>query len=85
MNTDHTEPRRLVPLGTLASDLGLQPRAIREAAEAGTIPCVRVGSTGLLFDRDLIERVLLKRAACPPSHADSPRACEEVSDAQTAQ
>lgn len=51
-----------MPLGILASDLGLQPRALREAAQAGTIPSIRVGSTGLLFDREAVERTLLARA-----------------------
>jgi hypothetical protein len=60
-NTD-SEARRLVPLGTLASDLGLQPRAIREAVEAGTIPAVKVGARGLLFDPRAVEDALLRQA-----------------------
>lgn len=69
-------PRRLVPLGILASDLGLQAKALRESAERGEIPCVRVGERGLLFDRELVERVLLARAAgepVPPTPETAPR------------
>jgi hypothetical protein len=82
MKIRDTEPGRLVTLGNLASDLGLQPRALREAAEAGTIPSVRVGSRGLLFDRDLVQRVLLAHAAGNPSSPDPRPSREEARHAQ---
>jgi len=54
--------RRLLPLGAMASELGIQAKDLRQAALAGTIPCVRVGERGLMFDSDAVERALLDQA-----------------------
>jgi hypothetical protein len=61
MSTDNGE--RLLPLGAMASHLGIQPKDLRQAAESGTVPCVRVGERGLLFDPKAVEHVLAERAA----------------------
>jgi hypothetical protein len=65
--------RRLLPLGAMASQLGIQAKDLRQAAEAGTIPCVRVGERGLMFDPVIVEQALLDQA--------SSRSREEVHDA----
>ena len=63
MAINNPDARRLVPLLALAGDLGVSPRALREAVDAGDVPAVRIGKRGLLFDRESVERVLLDRAA----------------------
>lgn len=62
---------RLLPLSSLAAVLGIRPSDLRAAAERGEVPCVRVGERGLLFDRELVERELLRRAA-----GETPSPCE---------
>lgn len=64
------DTNRLTPSGTLAAILGIREPDLRAAADRGEIPCARVGARGLLFDRELVERILLERAsgeAGPPS------------------
>jgi len=56
-------PTRLLPLSSLAAALGIRPADLRVAAEKGEIPCVRVGTRGVLFDRLIVERELLRRAS----------------------
>lgn len=54
---------QLLPLGAMAADLGVNPPDLRSEAELGRIPFVRVGKRGLLFDRELVRRLLAERAA----------------------
>lgn len=53
----------LLDLGAMASRLRVQPQDLRAEAEANTLPHVRVGKRGLLFDPEAVERVLAERAA----------------------
>ncbi len=57
-----TENQRLVPLSVMASDLGILARDLRKGALDGIVPFVRVGESGMLFNREEVHRVLLKRA-----------------------
>jgi hypothetical protein len=52
----------LLSLGLMASQLGVRPQELRAEAEAGGLPCVRVGKRGLLFDPDRVFAVLAERA-----------------------
>ena len=52
----------LLPIGAMARRLGVPPKELRREAEAGTIPCTRVGAA-MLFNPKAVERVLLERAA----------------------
>ena len=54
----------LLPLGPLARLLGVSPRWLRDEAEAGRIPHLPAGKT-ILFDADLVERLLAERARRP--------------------
>jgi len=63
MSHSSTDGPRLVPLGVMAADLGVSPADLRREALAGRVPCVRVGSRGLLFDRELVHRSFLDRIA----------------------
>jgi hypothetical protein len=54
----------LLPLGPMARLLGVMPRWLRAEAEAGRIPCLPAGKT-ILFDADLVERMLAERARQP--------------------
>lgn len=53
---------QLLPLGAMAADLGVSSPDLRSEAELGRIPFVRVGQRGMLFDRDLVTRLLAERA-----------------------
>lgn len=53
---------KLLPLGEMASRLGLQTKALREEAMRGGVPSVRVGDRGLLFDEDAVLAALKARA-----------------------
>jgi hypothetical protein len=61
MNESPSEGPRLVSLRLMAADLGVSPSDLRREALTGRVPCVRVGNRGLLFDRELVHRVLLDR------------------------
>ena len=52
----------LVPVGVMAARLGVRPQDLRAEAEAGTIPHVRLGTRGLLFDPERVLAVLAERA-----------------------
>jgi hypothetical protein len=52
----------LLDLGAMASRLRLQPQELRAEAEAGTLPHVRVGRRGLLFDAERVITELEARA-----------------------
>ncbi len=67
----------LLPLGAMASRLGIQPRDLREAAEAGAVPCVRLGQRGLMFDPSTVEQCLIDRAGSTPVRQD-PGQCVEA-------
>lgn len=53
---------RLLPLGAMASELGIAARNLRAEALSGRIPFVKVGGTSLLFDPDAVRRTLLERS-----------------------
>jgi hypothetical protein len=76
------ENRRLIPLATLAAVLGIRPEDLRRAADEGVVPCVRIGERGRLFDREVVERVLLERAAGDPSAFAARPASREDCDGQ---
>lgn len=57
-----TKPPKIVPLHVVARHLGLHPRDLRAAAEAGEIPSLRVGKA-LMFSMRAVEDALLRRAA----------------------
>ncbi|MGK0482455.1 MAG: hypothetical protein ACJAQ3_002435 [Planctomycetota bacterium] len=69
---------RLLPASSLAAVLGIRAADLREAADRGEIPFVRVGRDGRLFDRCAVERVLLARAA--GDEKGLPQGTQEVTD-----
>jgi len=54
----------LLPLGPMARLLGVTSRWLRAEAEAGRLPHLPAGNT-ILFDADLVERLLAERARQP--------------------
>lgn len=46
----------------MSSHLGVRPQELRAEAQSGTIPHVRVGEHGLLFDPDAVLAELQRRA-----------------------
>lgn len=68
------EPKetRLVTLAQLASRLRVNPSDLRLEVEAGRLPAVRLGRRGLLFDPELVERILGERASMAPSQETRP-------------
>lgn len=68
---DPTQPR-LVTLAQLASRLRVNPSDLRLEFEAGRLPAVRLGQRGLLFDPELVERILGERASVAPSSEARP-------------
>ena len=60
MDTSISRPL-LLPLSAMARSLGVPARWLRAEAEAGRIPGVRADTTWL-FDADLVESLLAKRA-----------------------
>jgi hypothetical protein len=61
-----------MPLAPMARLLGVSSRWLREEAEAGRLPHLAAGDT-ILFDADLIERILIERARKRPGErADLP-------------
>lgn len=69
-------PGYLLPLGAMAAVLGIAAGDLRAAADAGELPCIRLGKRALLFDPELTARLLRERLAA--IHAASPK---EVPDA----
>jgi hypothetical protein len=55
----------LLPLAAMARYLGVPPRWLRGQAEAGMLPHVKCDSA-LLFDPELVEKLLLERARVLP-------------------
>jgi hypothetical protein len=55
----------LLPLGPMARLLGVTTRWLRAEAEAGRLPHVPADKT-ILFDADLVERLLGERARQTP-------------------
>ena len=55
------EIRTLLPAGPMARRLGVTRQELLRAAQAGQIPCVRVGDT-YLFHRDAVVATLTERA-----------------------
>ena len=53
----------LLDLGAMASRLRVQPQDLRAEAEANTLPHVRVGKRGLLFNPEQVMAALDVRAA----------------------
>lgn len=70
----------LLPLGAMAARLGVQPRDLREAAENGSVPCVRLGQRGLMFDPQRVESHLVERASDlePDPCAEPGKGCEHA-------
>lgn len=60
----------LLPLGAMATVLGVQPRELRHEAEAGRVPCVKIGLKCLLFDAQVVIETLLKKARTPQPGGD---------------
>lgn len=54
--------RRLNTLREMSRLAGIQEKELRAEAEAGTLPHVRVGKRGLLFDPELVLATLEARA-----------------------
>lgn len=52
---------KLLPVGPTARRFRVPVRWLKAEADAGRIPCVRADAV-LLFDPDIVERVLLERA-----------------------
>lgn len=61
---------RLLTVGALARRLGVRPEYLRQSADRGELPHVRAGDQ-LLFDGDLVERLLLERARSLPSGTET--------------
>lgn len=55
-----TRPK-LVPLGAMAAQLRVPQKWLRDEAEAGRVPHLKAGQR-LLFDAEVVEALLLKRA-----------------------
>jgi hypothetical protein len=60
----------LVPLVPMAERIGVRPHDLRADATAGTMPHVRVGKTGLLFDPARVFAVLADRARKDPAERE---------------
>jgi hypothetical protein len=58
---DHSNRPVLLTLKQMARWLCVKPDWLRGEALAGRVPCLPAGDT-ILFDRDLVERRLAKRA-----------------------
>jgi hypothetical protein len=71
-----TAPAALLPLGATARLLRVPAAWLRAEAEAGRIPHLRAGKA-LLFDADLVERLLLERARRAPTPDSSEEAAGE--------
>jgi hypothetical protein len=56
------EAQRLVPLAEMAGRLRLHPQDLRREVESGRLPAVQVGAKGLLFDPEIVLRILQQRA-----------------------
>ena len=56
--------RRLVTASIMARRLRVTLRWLRAEAEAGRIPCIRAEKQ-MLFNADVVERLLLERAGKP--------------------
>jgi hypothetical protein len=54
----------------MARLLGVAPGWLRSEAEAGRIPCLPAGKT-ILFDAELVERLLAERARQPVEAPDA--------------
>jgi hypothetical protein len=65
MNAAPLLPPALLPLSTTARLLRVPSAWLRAEAEAGRLPHLRADSA-LLFDVDLVERILLERARQMP-------------------
>jgi hypothetical protein len=63
METTRSKPA-LLPLGPMARLLGVTTGWLRAEAEAGRLPHLPAGKT-ILFDADLVERLLAERARQP--------------------
>lgn len=61
MDTQTTTRPILLPLGPMARFLGVPVRWLRCEAESGRLPCLKADKV-LLFDADLVERLLAERA-----------------------
>ena len=57
----------LVTLGRLAQELRLPRQWLRREADAGRLPCLRVGRR-YLFHADYVRRALAQRAAASEDH-----------------
>jgi hypothetical protein len=54
--------RKLLVLGAMARQLGVEPRWLRIEAETGRLPHVKAGRT-LLFNPNVAEQLLIERAS----------------------
>lgn len=52
----------LETLAEIASRLRLHPQEVRREVDEGRLPAVRVGLKGLLFDPEVVLRILQQRA-----------------------
>ena len=58
-----SENQRLVSANVLADRIGVKAADLRRAARAGHLPHTRVGNDGILFDEEVVRRILLEQAA----------------------
>lgn len=66
------ESKRPLHLGAMARQLRVPAKWLRAEAEAGRIPHLRAGSA-LLFDPEVVERIVLQRLSETPGPAQEVR------------
>jgi hypothetical protein len=59
-----SSPSEILHAAALARRIGVPAAWLKREADAGRLPCLRAGSR-YLFDRRVVERELLRRAAKP--------------------
>jgi len=62
-----TQSRELLQAGPMARFVRVPVAWLKAEAEAGRIPCLRAGKV-FLFDSDVVQQVLLERAAKGDEH-----------------
>lgn len=61
---------QLLPTGPMARRLRVPIRWLRSEAEAGRLPHLKAGATTILFDPEIVEKLLLERARASYAQVD---------------
>lgn len=65
---------RLLPIDEMARRAGVTVQWLRDEANAGSVPCLRAEHR-LLFNADVVERLLLERAGKPIAEIEDDDHC----------